>query len=1346
MLKKFNFVFILLLFCSIALFSCDLPQLDSNEPNVPDNPPKEIKYEISLDINNLELEVGEEKTLTATLLADGKKSKDEIKWSTSNGSVASVTDGTVKALAEGTVIITASAHGKSATARVTITEPEPFLILSASSLEIKVGETAQLNAWLTVGEAENIEYISSDSSVVSVSSTGFITAVEEGDAIITVTAGDGLTSTCKVNVLANYELIFPEIVNKDVFIGDKINLNTVVQINGQTSSEKPTISGEGFTVDGNEITITDDGEITIKVEYRNAAFTQTINSWIKVSTTDEFLAIKDNLDGHFLLVNDLDFAGAKVKAFSSWNTWSANPDAVFKGVFNGQNYTIKNLQPIPESGNDAAIFGYMAAGSVVKNVNFTGVVVEGRSAVVASWVHGLIENVYLEMTYASTYVSESVASDNNPAGTLVAKVQGDAIIRNCIVNLSLVDGAQTTKFGALASRVNSGAQITNCYVLCSSSLPLAHVGVANIDSSSKLVSSLNDLNEALLEDGTFDKNWTIAEGQVPHVGKVDAEITVAEPNVMAYTGMTTHLTAISKFELSYSLANSVSGVTLSKDGALTIADSVADGTVFDVLVSNLYGGKATISVTVRKISIKISGGNDLPVGEFILGVTNSTIAHGVVVKENNVTVTSGLSFVTSNESVATVDNTNVTIKGVGTARISVIYNGVEIHSFDVTVDSIWHPVRTTEEFLAMGASIEAMSYNYKLMNDIDFEGATILEFSSWNTWDVNNSDVFTGKFDGQGYTVYNFQPIASAGTNNPSIFGYMDKGSVVKNVNFIGVIGADRFSLVSSYCLGTVENVYAEIKYISTSTTTPNANNPAATLVGKAQSSSVIKNCVVNLILVDNAQTTYLGALVGRAYANATIANCYVLCGQSLPLVSNNATTLVSNSNVVTTLSDLNNAINADSTYGSNWTVVSGQYPHLGTVNSSISTSTTVDVYAGTSVQLNATSKVALTYSLSQSVTGVTLSADGELIVSSTVANGTTVKVIVSNNYGGQKIITVTVKVLTFNVTSVGSVTVDECIIGESNSIIAHNVNVTQSGAQVTNGITYASSNEAVATVNATNVTIKGQGTAKISVLYNGAEIYSFDVTVSKIWHPVKTVEDFLAIGASKTSMSYNYKLMNNLDFKGAQVAAFSSWNTWNADNDNVFKGVFDGQGYTISNIQPVAQSGSSDSSIFGYMDIGSVVKNVNFIGVIGADRFSLVSSYCLGTIENVYAEIEYISTSTTIANANNPAATLVGKAQSHAVIKNCVVKLSLVENAVTTNFGSLIGKVLTDKALISNCYVLCEQTLPLTYSGASYMDSSSKAVTTLAELNTAIKADSTYGSNWLVVDGQSPKVVNDTK
>lgn len=75
---------------------------------------------ISVDPTTLSLTVGETGTITPTVLPDDA-TDPSVTWESSDPDKASVVDGVVTAIAEGTVTITATAGDKSATCEVTIT-------------------------------------------------------------------------------------------------------------------------------------------------------------------------------------------------------------------------------------------------------------------------------------------------------------------------------------------------------------------------------------------------------------------------------------------------------------------------------------------------------------------------------------------------------------------------------------------------------------------------------------------------------------------------------------------------------------------------------------------------------------------------------------------------------------------------------------------------------------------------------------------------------------------------------------------------------------------------------------------------------------------------------------------------------------------------------------------------------------------------------------------------------------------------------------------------------------------------------------------------------------------------
>ncbi len=81
--------------------------------------------------------------------------------------------------------------------------PVTGVSLNQANAEMLVGETLQLQVKLTPSNAteKDVMWGTSKQSVATVSATGLVTAVGEGTAIITVTAGYGKTATCNVTVI-----------------------------------------------------------------------------------------------------------------------------------------------------------------------------------------------------------------------------------------------------------------------------------------------------------------------------------------------------------------------------------------------------------------------------------------------------------------------------------------------------------------------------------------------------------------------------------------------------------------------------------------------------------------------------------------------------------------------------------------------------------------------------------------------------------------------------------------------------------------------------------------------------------------------------------------------------------------------------------------------------------------------------------------------------------------------------------------------------------------------------------------------------------------------------------------
>jgi len=118
-----------------------------------------------------------------------------VGWNSANSSIATVSSsGLVRAVAAGTVSITAASEGQTATASITVSPPPVATVsVSPAAPSIQTGATVQLSA--TTRDANNnvltgrvVTWSSSNSGIASVNSSGLVTAVAAGSATITATS------------------------------------------------------------------------------------------------------------------------------------------------------------------------------------------------------------------------------------------------------------------------------------------------------------------------------------------------------------------------------------------------------------------------------------------------------------------------------------------------------------------------------------------------------------------------------------------------------------------------------------------------------------------------------------------------------------------------------------------------------------------------------------------------------------------------------------------------------------------------------------------------------------------------------------------------------------------------------------------------------------------------------------------------------------------------------------------------------------------------------------------------------------------------------------------------------
>lgn len=157
--------------------------------------------DIELNRERVEMNVGDTFTLVATLTPSD--ATDTVEWGSSDEEVASVEDGLVTALKEGTARIEAKAGATAAFCSITVKKgvvAVESIGLDKQSLELELGKSALLTATVLPENAtdKTVEWQSKNVKVATVAN-GKVTAVAEGETMVTAKAGSKEVS-CKVTV------------------------------------------------------------------------------------------------------------------------------------------------------------------------------------------------------------------------------------------------------------------------------------------------------------------------------------------------------------------------------------------------------------------------------------------------------------------------------------------------------------------------------------------------------------------------------------------------------------------------------------------------------------------------------------------------------------------------------------------------------------------------------------------------------------------------------------------------------------------------------------------------------------------------------------------------------------------------------------------------------------------------------------------------------------------------------------------------------------------------------------------------------------------------------------------
>lgn len=295
---------------------------------------------VSLNNPKLEFYAGESSTLTATVLPSDASDKS-VTWSSSNTSVASVSNGKVTAVSPGTAVIKVKTNdsSKEASCTVTVKRHVSGVTLNKSKLDLHIGESESLTVTVSPSDAtdKSVTWTSSNTSVADVSDNGKVTPKSVGTADITVTTKDGNhKATCSVTVkekivYATSLILTPGTVSMDLGSSQALTLamlpaNTNEELVWSSSNESVvkvaggdlTAVGEGtakITVKGKNVT---SNEVTVTVIDKYAV------TGVALNATSKSLQIGET----FTLAATVSPSDARDKSVS----WSSSNESVAKVV------------------------------------------------------------------------------------------------------------------------------------------------------------------------------------------------------------------------------------------------------------------------------------------------------------------------------------------------------------------------------------------------------------------------------------------------------------------------------------------------------------------------------------------------------------------------------------------------------------------------------------------------------------------------------------------------------------------------------------------------------------------------------------------------------------------------------------------------------------------------------------------------------------------------------------------------------------------------------------------------------------------------------------------------------
>ena len=230
-----------------------------------------VAQSVKLSETSAVLELGTDLVLEKSVFPTTAKNK--ITWQSNNEEVAVVDEnGTVSAVGTGNAVITVkTSNNKTASCKINVRKAPEKIELDKSSVVLGTGEHCPLKSILEKDVIEKeITYTSDDETVAVVDENGRITAVDEGETIITASTYNNKTADCHVTVKSAPTEIFLNAEQLKLGVGETFTLDYMLPDGQFSSLISYAINSPNITLDKNgQITAVSVGETTVTVNTYN---------------------------------------------------------------------------------------------------------------------------------------------------------------------------------------------------------------------------------------------------------------------------------------------------------------------------------------------------------------------------------------------------------------------------------------------------------------------------------------------------------------------------------------------------------------------------------------------------------------------------------------------------------------------------------------------------------------------------------------------------------------------------------------------------------------------------------------------------------------------------------------------------------------------------------------------------------------------------------------------------------------------------------------------------------------------------------------------------------------------